>query len=148
MSNYPMWWSDTITVYNKYEDEQTHVITWYKTVINNAFWKYVHDKASIGETVLETEKIVCRIRKDTKFLEKYEWVQKTAEQRQASFTLGAGDIIVLHEVTDTINEYVDGQRSSDLIEKYKKLQGCMEIETVSINSGIGRGIPHYRVTGL
>ena len=148
MSKYPNWWSDTVTVYNKYEDEQTHVISWYKTVINGAFWKYVHDKASIGETTLEVEKIVCRIRKDDRFKERYEWVNQPNDKKSDYFTLGAGDIIVLHAVDDEINEYSNGHRSSDIIEKYKKLQGCMEIKTVSINTSFGRGIPHYRAEGL
>ena len=69
---YPEWWETTITVYNKFTDPQTKVVRWYKTVITGAFWKDVHEKVKIGQTVLETNSIICRIRKDDRFLEKQE----------------------------------------------------------------------------
>ena len=63
------------------------------------------------------------------------------------FTLGTGDIIVKGAVTDEIDEYTSGKRSSDFIKKYKALQGCMEIQHFSIDTGIGRCAEHYYVTG-
>lgn len=63
------------------------------------------------------------------------------------FTLNTGDIIVLGEVTDEIDDYVKGQRASDLIAKYKKLQGCIEIESFTIDTGISRCCEHYLVNG-
>ena len=147
MSNYPIWWDTTVTVYNKYEDAQTHVITWFRKVITGTFWKYVKDTVSINNTVLESKKTICRIRENSAFLEKYVWLAKTTEQKANYFTLGQGDIIVKGEVTDTIDEYTDGSRSTDLLTKYQALQGCMEIDVVSINTGPGRCEPHYRVEG-
>ena len=38
MNDYPIWWNTTITIYNKYEDPQTHVITWFRKVVNGAFF--------------------------------------------------------------------------------------------------------------
>lgn len=147
MNRYPVWWDTTITIYNKYEDPQTHVIAWFRKTVNGAFWKYTKDTISFNDTVLESKKTLCRIREDSSFLEKYLWVSKTTEQKADYFTLGQGDIIVKGEVTDTIDEYTQGSRSSDLLTKYRALQGCMEIDTVSINVGLGRCEPHYRVEG-
>lgn len=150
MSNgvYPVWWDTTITIYNKYEDTQTHLITWFRTVVDTgSFWKYVKDTISINNTVLESKKTICRIRESEKFLEKYVWIGKTTEQKANYFTLGPGDIIVKGTVTDAINEYAVGSRSSDLLTKYRALQGCMEIDLVSLNVGPGRCEPHYRVEG-
>lgn len=148
MSNYPIWWDTTVTIYNKYVDVQTNVVTWYRYVVEDCFWKYVGDKIKINQTVLETNNIICRIPEHTKFLEKYLWIQKPNDEMGNYFTLGPGDIIVKGEVTDIINEYVSGHRSTDLRTKYKSLQGCLEVQEVAINTGIGRNDPHYFVKGI
>lgn len=147
MNNYPTWWNTTITVYNKFTDPQTKVVKWYKTVVTGAFWKYIHEKVTIGQTTLETNSIICRIRKDERFLEKYEWLQKPNDEMRDFFTLGKGDIIIKGEVDDEINEYQQGKRSTDLIAKYKELQGCMSIEECANNTGGGRGQEHYVARG-
>ena len=148
MSNYPVWWETTVTVYNKYEDAQTQLITWYRTVVNNCFWKYVGDKVTIDKTVLETDNTICRIPEDARFLEKYQWVAVPNDKMSNFFTLGRGDILVKGEVDDIINEYQTGHRSTDFLSKYKELQGCMVIEEVAINIGSGRNNPHYFVKGV
>lgn len=148
MSNvYPIWWNTTVTVYNKYVDTQTKVVTWFRTKIDGAFWKYAGNKVTVGTVTLESNNIVCRIRKDDRFLEKYQWQQLPNDQMPNYFTLGTGDIIVKGDVTDEIDEYTSGKRSSDFIKKYKALQGCMEIQQVAIDTGVGRCAEHYYVTG-
>lgn len=148
MNDYPVWWDTTVTVFNKFKDPQTKVVRWYKTVVEGVFWKYVGDKITIGQTVLETNTIICRIRKDERFLERYQWLQKPNDEMSNFFTLGKGDIIVKGEVDDEINEYQSGQRSTDLVAKYKELQGCMSIEETAINIGAGRCNEHYLVRGI
>lgn len=148
MNNYPVWWDTPLTIYNKYENSQTNLITWYKHVINNCFWKDVGDKVSVGNTVLETNNIICRIPQSNEFLEKYQWLQLPNDQMADYFTLGVGDIIIKGSVDDIINEYQSGHRSSDIIAKYKELQGCMEIDRTAINVGAGRCNPHYYVKGV
>ena len=66
---------------------------------------------------------------------------------QNYFTLGTGDIIVRDEVDDEIDEYTAGTRSTDLLKKYKSLQGCMEIRVWTNNTGGGRGNEHYFASG-
>lgn len=145
---YPEWWETTVTIFNKFKDPHTKVVRWYKTVVEGVFWKYVGDKVTIGKTVLETNNIICRIRKDDKFLEKYQWIQMPNDEMENYFTLGKGDIIVKGEVDDVIDEYEAGKRSTDLIAKYKELQGCMSIEETAINVGAGRCNEHYYVKGI
>lgn len=147
MRNYPIWWEDTITVYNKYTDPQTQVVTWFKTVLTNCFWKYEHQKVTIGEAVLETIRTICRIPQNEQFLDRYKWEQLFNDKMGEYFTLSQGDIIVKGEVTDEINEYEKGHRSSDLLSKYKALQGCIEIESVAINTKTGTNNKHYLVSG-
>lgn len=148
MNIYPVWWDTTITIFNKYQDPQTQVIQWFKTVVPNCFWKYVGDKVSINNTILETNSIICRIPKSNIFFERYEWEQLPNDVKATKFTLGPEDIIVRGSVSDDINEYVSGHRSTDLLGKYKKLQGCMQIDQVAINVGAGRCNEHYCVRGI
>ena len=148
MNNYPAWWETTITIYNRYVDPLTQVVSWYKTTIDNCFWKYVGDKVTIGETTLETNDIICRIPKNDKFLEKYEWEKLPNDQMSEYFTLGPGDVIIKGAVSDVVNEYVDGKRKNDLLVKYKALQGCMEVQETAINVGAGRCNEHYFVKGV
>jgi hypothetical protein len=146
VNNYPEWWDSSVTVYNKYEDPATRQITWYKTVLHNCFWKYTGNKIVVGETTLETNTTLCRVPVNTAFLEKYKW--EAEPNKQKYFTFGTGDIIVKGEVEDTVDEYLAGHRSSDLLTKYKKLQGCMVIEQCATNTGTGRGSEHYYVRGV
>ena len=91
---------------------------------------------------------ICRIRKNDAFLEKHEWITKPNDEMSNYFTLAEGDIIVKGEVDDEIDEYTAGQRSTDLIAKYKKLQGCFEIKQWSNDTGGGRGNEHYFTSGV
>lgn len=146
MNNYPTWWNETLTVYNKYIDPTTRQITWYRTVVNNCFWKYVGNEIVVGETTIKTDNTLCRIPKSDNFIEKHIWCE--LENKSEKFTLSTGDILVKGEVTDEIDEYTSGSRSSDLLTKYRKLQGCMMIEKCSINTDGGRGNEHYYVKGI
>ena len=148
MNNYPSWWDTTVTIYNKYENAQTQLVTWYKHIVHGCFWKYHGEKVVINDVVLDTKSILCRIRLSDEFLEKHEWIAKPNDQMSNYFTLGQGDIIVKGEVDDVINEYQPGYRSSDLKAKYKALQGCMEIQEWANNTGGGRGIEHYFARGI
>ena len=148
MNIYPEWWNTSVTVYNRAEDSQTNVITWYRHTLDGTFWQYVKEKVSIGQSVLETNKIICRIRKDDNYLERAEWLALPNDKKAGYFTLGQKDIIVKGIVDDEVDEYVKGHRSTDLITKYKALQGCMEVDSVSNNTGGGRGQEHYLAEGI
>ena len=148
MNNYPKWWDTTVTVYNKFIDAQTQVITWYRTVINGCFWKDTGNKVTINNVVLETNNIICRIRKNPKFLERNEWVALPNDEMGNYFTLSPGDIIIRGRIDEDIDEYTSSKRATDLMKKYKALQGCMEIQAVTNNTGGGRGNEHYHVTGI
>ena len=145
MNKYPTWWNQTITVYNKFEDANRKIY-WYSTVLENCFWKYEHEKVIVGETALVTDSTKCRIPKNENFIEKYLWNE--LEDKSTKFTVGPGDIIILGEATDEVNEYVAGHRSTDLLNKYKKLQGAILVEEVTINVGGGRHNEHYHIRGV
>ena len=148
MSDYPIWWDKTLTIYNRYQDPLTNYVTWFRHVVTGCFWKDTGNKITVGDTVLETNDIICRIPENTAFLEAYQWINVPTEDKANYFTLGQKDIIVKGEVSDVISEGVSGHRSTDLIAKYKKLQGCLEVQRIGINVGAGLCNPHYYVKGL
>ena len=153
MSNFPFaWWDKTITIYNKIVDPSTNRVTWQKTLVTNCFWKAENILFSMGRygvstigVITENKNIICRIPKDTRFVDKRDW--KDLTDKSGHFTLANGDIIVLGEVEDTIDEYTSGQRSTDLITKYKEYDACLEIDTYVDNVQTGVGLEHYRVVG-
>lgn len=148
VNNYPEWWDQQVTIYNKFEDPDTRQVSWYRTQVNKCFWKYVENKLTLGETELQSTSIICRIPKNDLFRERYVWEQMSAVGRMGYFTISPGDIIIKGAITDVVDEYVSGSRSSDLLKKYKKLQGCMVVEQCAIDTGIGRGNEHYKVVGV
>lgn len=154
MNNYPAWWNETITIYNRYENKVTHLVTWYRHVIPGCFWKNIGNKITIDNNVIETDTIICRIRKRDDFLPKYKWIElpnvsDTDEPVKADyFTLGRGDIIVRGEVEDEIIEYGTSLfKATNLIDKYKDILGCMVISEVTINVDGDRGNEHYHIKG-
>ena len=148
MNNYAIWWDDTVTVYNKYQDNVTHLIKWYRTVLTNCFYKSVGENIQINNVELDTNSILCRIPIKSNYMKPYLWNALPNDEKADYFTLKQGDIIVEGEVDEDIDEYTSGHRSSDFVAKYKALQGCLTIEQVGDNTGIGRGNEHYHVRGV
>ena len=145
---YPIWWDETVTLYNKYTDPITKIVTWYKTVLTDCFWKNSNNRITVGEVELQSNDIVCRIPQDENYKPKKDWIELPNDEMGGYFTLGKGDILIQGEVDDIINEQQKGHRSTDIISKYKELQGCIYIKNWSENTGKGRVNPHYFITGI
>lgn len=143
----PIWWDAELTIYNQYKDPQTKVVMWVRNTVARCFWKYTGNKVTVGQVELETNTTICRIPMDSRYLERYVWEALPNDQMGNHFTLGPGDIIVKGNVEDEIDETVKGERSTDLIAKYKRLQGCIVVQRFTDNTGIGRNDKHYYVTG-
>lgn len=144
---FPVWWDTTITIYNKFTDAQTQVVKWFRTIVTDCFWSLDGSKVTIGDVVLDSKSILCRIPKDERFLEKKDWINVPNDEMGNYFTLGQDDIIVKGEVSDEINEYASGKRSTDLLAKYREYQECMQVGEYSINTGTGRNNEHYFARG-
>lgn len=148
MSNYPTWWDATVTVYSKHTNPATSIVSWHKATIPNCFWKRVGSKTAVGGVQIDTESVTCRIPQNPHFIEPFNWIDMSESELDGKFTLQQGDIIIKGDCNFEINEYAAGQRSTDLIAKYRKIQGCMEIKDVAINTMTGMMNPHYNVRGL
>lgn len=146
-TGYPIWWETTVTIYNKFVDAQTNLVHWYKTVVTDCFWQLGGSTVKVGEVILDSKSVVCRIPKDERFLEKQEWIKLPNDQMGNYFTLAQGDIIVKGICDEVIDEYTKGHRSTDLLGKYRDYQACMEITDFSNNTGLGRNNEHYLTRG-
>lgn len=148
MSNFPDWWDKSITIYNKYTDTSTRVVTWYKTVLDKptCFWKEVGDKTVVGNVAVDTKSIIVRIPQSSKYATPEEWFG--LQDKSTKFTLQPDDIIVLGVCTEDIDEYASGKRSTDLLAKYKRFGGVLEIKQVANDTMTGMLYKHYRVKGL
>ena len=144
---YPVWWETTVTIYNKFVDSQTQIVRWYRNVVSDCFWQLSGTTVKVGDTVLDSKSVVCRIPKDDRFLEKQDWVKLPNDQMGNYFTIAQGDIIVKGECDEQIDEYVSGHRSTDLLGKYREYQACMEISECANNTGAGRNNEHYLTRG-
>lgn len=148
MSNFPTWWDTTVTIYSKHTDVTTSIVSWHRTTIPHCFWKHVGSKLTVNNLQVDTESVTCRIPQDDNFVDSFHWIDMSADEREGKFTLQQGDIIIKGNCEFEINEYKAGCRSTDLITKYRKIQGCMEIRDVAINTMTGMLNPHYNVRGL
>lgn len=144
MSNtYASWWDTTVTLYNKYESSSGE-ITWYRTILKGCFWKYVTDYQRVDDATQMTKVLLCRVRKNDKFVENYVW--RDLADKSSRFTFNEGDILVKGNVSDVISEYTKGQRASDLLKKYK--DRCAEVTEYTNNTGKERVSEHYLVRGI
>lgn len=146
MENYGDWWSTTITLYNKVIDENKKV-KWYRHVIDDCFYSQVLDTLSKTNSILDSYISICRIRKSENYVGKRRYNDMSDDERENYFTLSSGDIIVAEDVDFEIDEYSDGQRSSDMLKLYREDPGCFIVKQRSNNTGKGRGNPHYVARG-
>lgn len=138
--SYPAWWNKDITLYNRYEGKDG-AVKWYKSIISGCFvkniWSY---KVSSGKGALGSQNIV-RIRKSDKYMPPEEWTE--AQYRELSFTLNGGDIVIIGNISDSIDEYEKGRRSSDILQKYNTRS--FVVGSVSVND-FG-SLAHYMISG-
>lgn len=135
-------WSKTITLYNRHEDAQTGEIAWYRHIIRHCFIKNGRTAVYGSNSVKSESKNVLRIPKQKNYMSPDQWLSFADKTNR--LTLQLGDIIIFGEVSDTVDEYTQGKRSSDLISKYNYL-GAMMIEYILINTAMAK--PHYHVEG-
>lgn len=139
-----MFWNKTITLYNKHEDELTGLISWYRHSLDNCFYKATNNTVNVGGVQLQTDDNIIRIPENPKYLPPYKWLQLPNDEKSQAFTLKSGDLVFLGDVSEEIDEYTPGKRSTDIIQKYS-VMGCVHINSVNINDFVPGA--HYLVRG-
>lgn len=141
MTNY---WNDSITVYNKNEGLDGTIV-WYRHLLNKCFVKKTNIKLYSNGSIIQSDDNIIRIPIQSNYKTPFEWNTLADIQKSEALTLQMGDIIILGNVDDIINEYENGQRSSDLIAKYKTL-GSIFISMVNENTKLPN--KYYYVRGV
>lgn len=136
-------WNKTVTLYNKFED-QNGQISWYRHCLKNCFVKRTVKKANVGGTQTAKFDYIIRIPKQSNYLPAFDWVKIAESLKGEYITLQGGDLIVLGDISEEINEYANGERSSDFIAKYQAL-GSVFVNSININTDLPG--PHYLIRG-
>lgn len=139
-----MFWNRTITLYNKYEDEQTGLIRWYRHSLSNCFYKVTNNTVNVGGVQLQTDDNIVRIPEQSNYLPPYKWFEIPNDKKGDFVTIKSGDLIFLGDVSEDIDEYTQGKRSTDVIKKYSAL-GSVFIKSVNINDFVPGA--HYLIRG-
>lgn len=137
-------WDKTITLYNRYEDELTGVVRWYRHRLCGCFYKRTNSTVNVGGVQLQTDGTIVRIPVQSGYLPPYVWNMQTNDRRGTQMTLQSGDLIFLGDISEEIDEYSNGKRANDLISKYNAL-GSIFVKSVNVNTSLpGK---HYLVKG-
>lgn len=147
ISIYPIWWDRTITVYNRYEDPTTQVVRWDRHIITNCFVKTSATLIAGGQITYNTSSNIVRIPQQNNYKPYDEWLLIPNVEQVNYLTLHQGDMIILREVDDVIDEYTKGKRSTDLMSTYKQQNLCLTVDSFQDNTGNGRCCPHYFISG-
>ena len=115
------WWSDTLTVFHKSEEETEGKKTtvWTKEICESCFWGVTNKRISDGRNVSIISCRIVRLPKSTKELK-------------------AGDIVIKGVIPDKIAK---GNSGMELINKYGK--NAFVVSIAKDNTGTNLPLPHY-----
>lgn len=123
MSTYPKWWTDTVTIYHRTMDSGR--VVWTRSTATGA---YVTGKrggvTNLTDMHRKGDRMICRLRYPAPYI-------------------GVGDIVVRGLITDTIDEYTAGARSTDLMRNYAGM--CGQVTEYHDNTHDGVGLKHVYV---
>lgn len=140
--SYPHWWNETITLYNKYFDEDGIARYKRKVLTGCSYGKDIYEEDANGIKKLISLNIL-RIRKNPDYLNWIKWNEIEDKDETEKFTLNMQDIVVIGEVEDEIDEDTKGLKANDLLEKYKT--NAFTIKDAKENVKVG--LVHYKVIG-
>lgn len=146
MSNYPYWWDKTITIYNRIQDATTGRVTWNRCVLSGCFWKYVNTVNYVNNVKMETKDVICRIPKSDKYIPLEIW--KILDDFTDKFTLRNGDIIILGDIDEEVDDYTKGKHMTDVLAKYKEVNRAIQIENFTDDTGNKLYAEHYNIKGI
>lgn len=138
------YWNDTITLYNKFEDTQTGVISWHRHTVEGCFVKRTNNRIKVGGVQKQSDYTIIRIPEQENYLPPHKWAELSANDTTKYMTLQSGDLVFLGNINDEMNERSEGRRSNDIIAKHQAL-GSVFIKSVNINTDLLNA--HYYVRG-
>lgn len=134
------YWNKTITVLNRFENVDG-TISYYKTVLNNCFWKEVNTEYISNNVKTLSNSHIIRIPYNSLYLPPMAWEE--SEQKASKFTLKQGDIIIKGTTDFEFDELTAGHRLNDFLRENQ-----YNVCTIkSVNENIDLPNKHYFVRG-
>lgn len=133
----------TVTIYNRYQYKNSTgkiITTWKRSVINGCGQIYKSVLTSNNGIQLAGTQQMIQIPHTENYVDEYEWDSMINDSRADRFTAQSGDLIVLGEVEDEVDEF---SVIEDIEKKYASLS--FKIKQVNKNYGVGYPIPHIQV---
>ena len=136
----------TITIYNKYTYENSSgklITSWSRMVIPNCFRTTSQSIFGGGSVYLSEDKTAVQVPMFDNYLEPFDWANLPNDDARNYFTVNDGDLIVLREVDDDINDF-------SVIEAIEKKYGSLafKIGSVNYNYGTGYPLPHILAVSI
>jgi len=138
-------YNQTITLWNclkAVDNPVANVDVWYKTVLNDCFYKVVTQQVNSGINSQMAGAYTVRIPKSAAYLPYAEWVAKDASLRAGFFTMHNDDIVILGISSDTIAS-TSPNTAPQILAKNKP--NSFKVTACSDNSLGMQG--HYRLGG-
>ena len=138
-------YNQTITLWNclkAVDNPAANVDVWYKTVLNDCFYKVVTQQVNSGLNSQMAGAYTVRIPKSTTYLPYAAWVATAANLRAGFFTMHNDDIVILGTTTDTITS-ASPNTATQILAKNKP--NSFKVTACSDNSLGFQG--HYRLGG-
>jgi hypothetical protein len=123
---YPEFWDKRVTLYVKTEDKARNTV-WIKTILDGCCWGLKAERIPSGDNFIVAPVYTVRV--------------PTGKLIRAS----TGDMCVMGDVDEDIDERTQGIRSSDLLKRYEG--SAFAVRIFKDNTGANMPIPHYFIGG-
>lgn len=137
-------WNKTITIYNRYEDNLTGLVQWFRHTLNNCFVKRTNNKITVGNVQLQSDNTIVRVPEQANYKSPYLWEELTKEEKAKHITFKGGDLVFFGEITEDIDELNPSKNSNAILQKYN-LIGSIVINSVNVNDFCPGS--HYLIKG-
>lgn len=138
-------YNQTITIYNclKAKDNVEGKDIWQKTVIENCFYKAHTSEVQNGTDISKANTYTVRIRKHEKYLPYGEWKNLSSEEREGSFTISKGDMVIKGSCQEKI-ELKSPNTVAQILLRNKPDAFMVTAFADNTNHVVGK---HYRIGG-
>lgn len=135
----------TITLYNclKATDSPDRKDHWYRTVLNNCYYKAAVSRVDSGTSAGARNTYVVRIPKNPNYLPYAEWVKLSMEQRNRYFTMNLDDVIVYSDC----KEEITGESGMTAVQLMKRKKPDAFKVTACSDNTRAPAEKHYRLGG-
>lgn len=134
-----------VTIWNKWRNPATSKDEWFRHVVPRVSWEVEIVSTATASGAVTGAVYNILIEEHPDYRERRIWVDLSAEDKAARWTLGNGDLIGLGELVFNITGQT-GAASTDALNKFAP--NIFTVKTISDNTAIYKRGKHYRATGV